>query len=120
MKTIRDWTLEQGEATEHTIHHWFKDLKPEIYDAYDRLANSESEEVFFEPSVFFSLSKKKSSTTKSSMSRTSDLALLRKAPHRPSSSGIGTLLGVLFYPVFFSFLPILLFFLFCLDIFQAF
>jgi len=40
MITIRHWTLEQGEAKSHTIHHWFENLPKPIYDAYDRLANS--------------------------------------------------------------------------------
>jgi len=40
MIQIRHWTLEQGEAKKHTIHHWFENLPKPIYDAYDRLANS--------------------------------------------------------------------------------
>jgi hypothetical protein len=40
MIQIRHWTLEQGEAKGHTIHHWFENLPKPIYEAYDRLANS--------------------------------------------------------------------------------
>jgi len=41
MKTVREWTRAQGEAVDHTIHHWFSELPKNIYNAYDRLAKSE-------------------------------------------------------------------------------